>query len=94
MNLKDKLRSKDQLEKDVVIKIERSISTSSSINTHKTKKQIKYCSLVLKLAGLLIIVGVVLLFALLPNYIRNQNANNDNNSGTDPTNARLPGAAY
>lgn len=80
-----------QSEKDVVIKIERSISTSSSINTRKTQKQIKYCSLVLKLAGLLIIVGVVLLFALLPNYIRNQNITNDKNSSTDPTNARLPG---
>ncbi|KAG2229105.1 hypothetical protein BDF21DRAFT_493738 [Thamnidium elegans] len=43
--------------------------------------------------GLLIIIAVVLLFAILPNYIRNRNANSDEQGNTDPTNARLPGGA-
>lgn len=80
-----------ELEKDVVIKIERAVSTSSTIEKTTGKTQ-RYCSRGVKLIGLLIIVGIVLLCVLLPNYLQNQNINNDKNSGTDPTNARLPEA--
>ena len=76
--------------KDIMIKVEPSIDSSITETTLKSK-QIKYCSLVLKLIGLLIIIGIVLLFALLPNYLRNNNADNYKESNTDPTNARLPG---
>jgi mannose/fructose/N-acetylgalactosamine-specific phosphotransferase system component IID len=83
-------------QQDVIIEIEPSIisaSGSSTINKSVNKK-IKYCSLVLKLVGLLIIVGIVLLFALLPNYLRNKSSQQEeiNNSFTDPTKARLPGS--
>ena len=76
---------------DVAIKMEEepsSFTNSSTLNTSK----MKYCSLFLKVVGLLIIVGVVLLFAFLPNYIRSKNADNSYSAGvTDPTNAILPG---
>ena len=73
--------------KDVAIKIEEpSFTGSSAINSSKAKS-LKYCSLFLKVVGLLIIIGVVLLFAFLPNYIRSKNA--DSPGVTD--NAILPG---
>lgn len=77
---------------DVVIKIEEpSVTNSSTLNTSNVKS-LKYCSVILKLVGLLMIVGIVLLVALLPNYIRSKNADNNYSSGvTDPTNAVLPG---
>lgn len=77
---------------DVVIKIEEPSVTNSSTLNASNIKSLKYCSLILKLVGLLMIVSVVLLVALLPNYIRSKNADNNYSSGvTDPTNAVLPG---
>jgi hypothetical protein len=76
-------------QEDVVIKIEPSIESEDVVKS----KQIRYCSLVLKIVGLIIIIGIVLLFALLPNYLRNHNAQDYQTGTTDPTNARLPGGA-
>lgn len=81
------LKNKSQNEEDVIIKIEPSMDSSHTLKT----KHIKYCSLALKVVGLLIIVGVVLLFALLPNLLRNNSTDGYKESTTDPTNARLPG---
>lgn len=82
----DIIEKEEEEDTDVVITIEQ-----SSLKTVKTKN-LKYCSLFLKFVGLLIIVGVVLLFAFLPNYIRTKNTDNTYSSSvTDPTNAILPG---
>lgn len=88
----DIIEKEKEEDRDVAIKIEQpSLTNSSTLNTTKVKN-LKYCSFFLKLVGLLIIVGVVLLFAFLPNYIRSKNADNNYSSGlTDPTNAILPG---
>ncbi|CEP14214.1 hypothetical protein [Parasitella parasitica] len=77
-----------KVDQDIADKID---NDSSTLDTSKAKS-LQYCSLFLKLAGLLIIVGVVLLFALLPNYIQSRNTYNSYATGaTDPTNAILPG---
>lgn len=91
------LKEKEEEEGDVIIKIKPSIistSADSSTLNYSSSNKIKYCSFILKVVGILIIVGIVLLFALLPNYLRNKNTQDtytiENN--TDPTNARLPTA--
>ncbi|KAI9485648.1 MAG: hypothetical protein EXX96DRAFT_533989 [Benjaminiella poitrasii] len=69
-----------------------SFSVSLSSTTSRKAKGLKYCSLAFKVIGLFIIIGIVLVVAFLPNYIRNKNLENSNvNNATDPTNARLPG---
>ncbi|KAI7902687.1 uncharacterized protein BX663DRAFT_552092 [Cokeromyces recurvatus] len=68
-----------------------SISLSSTGSTSKKAKRFKHCSLAFKIIGLFMIIGIVLIVAFLPNYIRNKNLEKmNNNNTTDPTNAQLP----
>lgn len=84
--------NKQHEEEGVIIKIEPSTALTTNPSPHALKtKHIKYCSLALKVLGLLIIVGIVLLFALLPNLLRNNTTESYKESASDPTNARLPG---
>lgn len=87
------IKKGNQILLDEVIKIEPSDTSTSNDDTLVKSKKVKCCSIGLKVMALLIIIAVVLLFALLPNYIRSLNANKDEKSNTDPTNARLPGGA-
>lgn len=84
---------KNQINQDELSKVEQSSIATSCSETIVRSKRAKCCSLTFKVLGLLIIITVVLLFALLPNYIRNRNANLEDQGNTDPTNARLPGGA-
>lgn len=84
--------NKQHEEEGVIIKIEPSSGTTIDPFPPALKtKHIKYCSLALKVFALLIIVGIVLLFALLPNLLRNNTTESYKESASDPTNARLPG---
>lgn len=81
--------TKDQDDKDeVIIDI---TPTMTHLSPHAASiKRLRYCSFLMKVIGLLLIVGVVLLIVLLPNYIRNKNADSIQESDTDPTNAIFP----
>jgi hypothetical protein len=81
---------KDENDKDeVIIDITPTMVTHPSAGATSTKR-LQHCSLLLKIIGLVLIVGVVLLSVLLPNYLRNKNADSSSDSNTDPTNARFP----
>jgi hypothetical protein len=76
-------------EDEVAVNITPSVVTHPP--AHGTSSQrLRHCSLLFKTIGLIVIVGVVLLTVLLPNYLRNKNADSMADSNTDPTNARLP----
>lgn len=52
-------------------------------------KGYRYLTLSLKFFGILLILGIILLFAFLPNYLHNK-SNQVNHTNNDPTNAKLP----
>ncbi|OBZ88428.1 hypothetical protein A0J61_03529 [Choanephora cucurbitarum] len=63
-------------------------SEPSLKSNHIDRKGLHCFSLGLKIFAIIAIIGIVILCALLPNYIQNKKALE--NESTDPTNARLP----
>jgi predicted secreted protein len=57
---------------------------------HEPKaKGFRFLTLFLKFFGISLIIAIIILFALLPSYLRTK-SNQINHSNTDPTNANLP----
>lgn len=66
-------------------------SIKSDSSYEKGQRALQLCSIVIKVVGLLVIVGIVILFAhFVPKMVQQNNNNKNNDYNSNPVKANLP----